>query len=297
MRLLGKILGSVVSLLLVVVAGGFLVSSSKLERHYALDAKIPPIPSDPASIERGRHLARAIAKCVDCHGDDLGGRDFIDAGAIGHVWAPNLTRGRGGAGALLTEAQWVNAVRRGLAPDGRGLLIMPSDEYQHLTDEDLGAIIAYVRSVPPVDRAFPTSRLGPLGRALYLAGKFPAVPAEAVDHTSYPPAHVEAGPTEAYGRYLANVGGCTGCHGPGLSGGPIPGMPPEAKPAANLTPTGIGRYSEADFTRILRDGKRPDGTAIDSLMPYKLTREMTDDEIRAVYTFLRTVPAKEFGNR
>lgn len=297
MRLVAKILGSLAVLLLVLAAGGFAVSSSKLGRTYTFDTHIPPIPTDSASIERGKHFARAISKCVECHGDNLAGRDLINAGPVGHVWAPNLTRGQGGVGGQLTDAQWVNAIRRGLKPDGTGLMIMPSEDYQYLTDEDLGQLIAYVKSMPAVDASWPKSRLGPLGRALYLAGKFPASAAEAVDQTSRPPARLTPDTTVEYGRYVANVGGCTGCHGPGLSGGPIPGMPPETKPAANLTPTGIGSYSKAEFARILHDGRRPDGSQVDSVMPYRLTSEMTDAEISAVYAYLRTVPAKPFGHR
>ena len=93
------------------------------------------------------------------------------------------------------------------------------------------------------------------------------------------------------------MGGCTGCHGPTLSGGHIPGTPPSWKPASNLTPRGIGSWTEADFTRALREGVRPNGTPIDTLMPWRLTRQMSDDEIRGLYAFLKTVPAKEFGGR
>ena len=109
------------------------------------------------------------------------------------------------------------------------------------------------------------------------------------------PAHVEAEPTARYGAYLA--AGCTGCHGPGDSGGKIPGTPPDWKPAANITPAGIGHYTEADFIRALREGRRPNGAPIDSLMPWRLTREMTDVELRALYAYLRTVPARPYGNR
>jgi mono/diheme cytochrome c family protein len=100
-----------------------------------------------------------------------------------------------------------------------------------------------------------------------------------------------------YGQYLARNAGCPSCHGPGLSGGKIPGTPPEWKPAANITPTGIGAWSLDDFKRALREGKRPNGTPIDSIMPWKASGHMTDDEIASVYAFLRTVPAREFGNR
>lgn len=108
---------------------------------------------------------------------------------------------------------------------------MPSEAFQYLSDEDVGALVAYIRSLPPVDREFPPTRIGP------------------------------EEPTPVYGKYLADAGGCTGCHGPGLSGGNI-GL---GKPPSNLTSAGIGTWSEADFVRALREGKRPVGADIDSL--------------------------------
>jgi mono/diheme cytochrome c family protein len=118
-----------------------------------------------------------------------------------------------------------------------------------------------------------------------------------VNQTTAHVGHVDAGPTVEYGKYLIDVGGCSGCHGPGLSGGKVPGTPPDIKPAANLTPSGIGHYTEADFFRALRDGKRPGGAAIDPFMPVAFTKLMNDDEIRALFGYLKTVPAKAYGGR
>src|SRR6185369_12648665 len=104
--------------------------------------------------------------------------------------------------------------------------------------------------------------------------------------------------TVEYGRYMVSVAGCYGCHGDGLSGGKIPGTPPEFKPPANITPKGIGHYTEADFFTALREGKRPGGTPLDTnYMPVRWTRLMTDDETRAIFAFLKTVPPKEYGGR
>ena len=290
-------LGGLVGLLLVVAISGFAISSSKLNRTYDVAVKAPPVPNDSASIARGRHLARAIGKCVDCHGDDLAGNIVIPEGPLGLAAAPNLTTGRGGIGAQLTDESFVRAVRHGVGRDGRALLLMPAEDWVTLADEDLAAILAYVRSLPPVDKEMPRSKLGPLGRGLYVAGQLPLFAAERVPHDQPAPPAPVRGATAEYGRYLANIGGCTGCHGPGLSGGAIPGAPPEFKPAANLTPEGIGRWSEEDFFRALREGKRPDGSAIDPFMPWRLTREMTDEEIRAVWAYLRTVEPKAYGGR
>ena len=116
-----------------------------------------------------------------------------------------------------------------------------------------------------------------------------------IEHPKAHIAHIDPEPTPKFGEYVA--AGCKGCHGPGMSGGKVPGAPPDWKAAANLTPTGIGHYSEDDFIRILRTGTRPDGSKVDSLMPYRLTKEMTDIELKAVFAYLKTLPPKEFGNR
>jgi len=174
---------------------------------------------------------------------------------------------------------------------------MPADLYNNFGDEDLAAIAAYVGQLPPVDRAIPPSELRVVGRAMVAAGIVGGFSAEAIDHRRphvQPPAPAV---TPEYGSYLVTVGACKGCHGPNLSGGPEPGAPPDAKPPANLTPAGIGHYTEADFIRALREGVRPGGVPIDSQMPWRLTREMSDDEIRAIYQYLRTVPARTYGGR
>jgi mono/diheme cytochrome c family protein len=134
-----------------------------------------------------------------------------------------------------------------------------------------------------------------MGRALLAAGKLNILVAPKTPNyeaLASPPA---AGTVE-YGRYLADVSGCHGCHGYGLSGGRVAG-PPGLPPAANLTPTGIGQWSEADFTRAMRAGKRPDGKALDEFMPWRVFRNMSDDDLHALWLYLRTVPPKAFGNK
>jgi mono/diheme cytochrome c family protein len=298
MRILLRGLAALVAAIAIVMGLLYLLSNRKLNRTLTVQDAPPAIPTDSASIARGRYLVRAITKCVECHGENLGGKLFIDAGPVGKVWSKNLTGGQGGLRDSLTPAQWTAAIRHGVAPNGRPLMVMPTTSYTVLGDDDLGAIIAYVKTVPPVDYIPPKSFLGPLGWFLYTTGRFPTLTeADLVRHDGPRAAVPAAGPTAEYGRYLTTIGGCTGCHGPTLSGGAIPGMPPGTRPAANLTPEGIGHYTEADFFTALRTGKRPGGAPIDSVMPYRFTREMTDDDIRAVYLFLKTVPRKPFGNR
>lgn len=298
MRAFVRVVAGFVILVGVALAGFAFASNRKLARQFTVQDTAPVIPTDSVSIAKGRYLARAITKCADCHAESFGGKLFIDAGPLGKVWSANLTGGRGGIRDSLTPAQWSTAVRHGVSRSGRPLMIMPAVAFNAMSDEDLGAIVAYLKTVPPVDFVPERSYLRPLGWVLYTTGKFPSLTeADLVPHSGAREPAPPPGPTAAYGKYLATIGGCNGCHGPTFSGGPIPGLPPDFKPAANITPAGIGHYTEADFFRAMREGKRPDGTAIDSFMPYRFTREMTDEDLRAVYAFLQTVPAKAFGNR
>ena len=295
MKLLGKILAGLVVVIVLLVGVAYAASSATVGKRFTVTDPAPPIPTDSASIARGKHFARAITKCVACHGDDLGGEVMIDNMLLGRVASVNLTRGTGGRGDSLTDAQIVTAIRHGVGGDGRALYIMPSATYQYLGDDDVAAIVAYVRSVPPVNRAEPVSRLGPLGRAMVATGKVQLSEAFEIDHTPKREPVPTAGPTAEYGKYLVTVGACKVCHGPTLSGGKIEG-PPSPVPAANITPEGLKAYDEASFSRALREGIRPGGTPLNASMPWKLTREMNDVEIQAVWNYLQTVPPRPFGN-
>lgn len=284
---------------LVVAAGAvFGITEVRIGRKYGEVATRPLVlPADEAGIEIGRRIA-ATRGCLDCHGPGLGGQPVMQEAGIANLYASNLTRGEGGVAPLYDAGSWARAIRNGVGADGRALLLMPSQEYQGMSDQDVAALIAYIEAAPPLDHLQPVSSVGPLGRVLFLAGQIPLLPAEVVDHDVEPPRAVERGVTVEYGKYLAAA--CAGCHGPGYSGGRMPGAPPDFLPAANITPdrkTGIGAWTEADLFRALREGKRPNGTELDGrFMPWRMTAELTDDEIRAIWLFLRTLPAKPAGN-
>lgn len=296
---LGYAAGTLVALAALLLVGVYGFSSARLWRSFSVPTRESlAIPTDRAALARGEHLTRTVTKCGDCHGADMGGRLFIDAGPlVGRIYTPNLTGGRGSVTASFTPADWERAIRHGVSPGGRALRIMPSNELAGLSDDDLGNIVAYVKSLPAVDRASGTVTLGPISRALYLAGQFPVLPAEGIDHAAPHPRTVTPAVTREYGHYLADIGGCTGCHGPGLSGGHVAGTPPDFPSARNLTPTGIGAWTERDFFRALRTGHRPDGTLISTFMPWQTSGQMTDDELRAVWLYIRSVPPRPSGTR
>jgi mono/diheme cytochrome c family protein len=289
----GRVVVGVV--VLVVVAAGVVYGMSErgMRRRFVVPEHRIVVRADSAAIREGHRLFQAKG-CIDCHGDDLTGRTIIDDPAVGKLSGPNLTLA--GRGAQLTDADWERAVRHGVRRDGSALIVMPAQEYTALTDEDLAAIVAFARSTPPAAKPTVPVKVGPVARALYLAHQLELVPAEKIDHRKAHLASIVAEPTPVFGRYLVTMG-CTGCHGPGLSGGKVPGTPPGFKPAGNITPRGIGSWSESQFIHALRTGERPNGTRIDEFMPIKATRMMTDIELQAIYRYLRTVPARESGSR
>lgn len=302
MKKILKVLGILIAILVagagIGVAGLYAWSGKELSKKNPLPEHPFTAPSDSASVARGEHVLRAIAKCSDCHGADLGGAVVIDNAPIGTIYAPNLTRGEGGVAQAYDDASWERAVRHGVARDGRRLLIMPSNEYQYLSDEDLGTLIAYLKQVPAVSRTQPAPKVGPLARALYAAGELPLFPANAVTHANEVIPSPVIDSTVAYGKYLGDVG-CSGCHGATYGGGAIPGGPPDWPAPANLTPKALdaAKYDLAGFTKALREGIRPDGTKINPFMPIHATKLMTDVEIVATWKYLRTLESKEFGSR
>lgn len=287
---------AVVALLLAVAATWVhFASRARLDRRFSVTPKAVALPDDPAALARGRHLAQTRG-CNECHGADFGGARVIEDGAMGRVYGPNLTRGRGSRVAAWTDADWVRAIRHGVAPDGAALFLMPAEEYQHLADDDLGALIAFLKSVPPVDRERVKIELGPVARVLVATEKI-KLPASLIDHGKVNPQPVAPGVTVEYGRYVAAT--CLGCHGPNLAGGKIEVGPPDWPEAANLTPHASGnvaRWTEADFIAAIRTGKRPDGSTINPIMPIGFGR-MDDVELKAMYAYLKTLPALPKGTR
>jgi cytochrome c553 len=294
LRALGIFLLVIILAVVVAIGAIYLLSNSRMHRKYAFATETLPSVSDPAQLERGGHLVKVRLGCVSCHGEDLGGSVVIDAMPFGRFIAPNLTAGDGGVGARYSDADWVRLLRHGIRPDGTPVVFMPVNLYTNLGAEDLQAVVAYVKSVPPVSRQMPPTKVGPIGRMLIVTNKAPLIPAEHIDHSRAIPVPPPAGATQEYGSYIVATAGCTVCHGQGLSGGKLAGGPTDP-PAQNITPTGIGSWSEIEFIQALRTGKRPDGTEIKPFMPWQIYGKMTDDELRAIYLYLKTVPPKPNG--
>ena len=250
------------------------------------------------AIERGRHLVDSRYVCGDCHGENFGGGVMVDDPMIGTALGPNLTTGYGSRTVGYSPADWDRAVRHGVLPDGTPS-VMPSGDFLLMSDQELSDVIAYIGSLPPVDNEVPAKSLGPLGNVLVATGQLP-VAATLIESHDEP--HVELPPeTEVsleFGRHMAGV--CTGCHRPDFAGGPIIGGDPSWAPARNLTPheEGLAGWSYEDFETALRAGKRPDGTALVAPMTFvtPYAANMTEVEMRALWTYLQSVPGRPTGS-
>jgi mono/diheme cytochrome c family protein len=245
------------------------------------------------AVERGKHLVSARYTCTACHGQTFGGGVMVDAFPIGHLLAPNLTLGTGSRTADYQPRDWDHIVRHGVLRDGHPA-VMPSEDFQHMTDQELSDVVSYIRSLPPVNNTVPASTFGPLGKVLVATGqmKFSAsvIPNHKSPHEVSPPA--EAASAE-FGKHLATV--CNGCHGADLSGGPIAGGDPSWPPARNLTPdaTGLKGWTYEQFVDALARSRRPDGTTLKPPMTLMAPfgQNMTETERRALWAYLQSVPA------
>lgn len=242
-------------------------------------AQAVPVPTEPEAIEKGRALVLDVTGCVECHGTRLEGLAYIDGFPIWHVVGPNLTT----LAPDYEPVDWVRAIRHGVGKDGHALLMMPSNDYARLTVGDLGAMIAYLEQLQPIDNDPGDLTLGPVGKMLVSKGKW-AYHANDVDHDAPIPEDMGA-----RGEYLANVSGCMGCHAGGVGKGFGPGQPV----SANITPheaDGIGTWSFEDFDKAMRKGIRPDGRELDPMMPWKAYASWPEDDLKAVYDFLMAQP-------
>jgi mono/diheme cytochrome c family protein len=266
-------------------------ASARLSKHYDAHRMALPLPlaSDVAAVERGKHLVTARYGCAACHGQNLAGGTMIDDPAIGSLLGPNLTSGRGSRTQGYTMADWDRIVRHGVKPDGTAAT-MPSEDFFKMSDAELSDVVAYVRSVPPVDNVVPAPRLGPLGKVLLALGKLPisAEHQSTAPHPSVPPASADS---VEFGAHLAAI--CTTCHRQNLAGGPMAFGPPDWPAAANLTrdAAGLAKWSFEDFDRALTTGVGKDGHRLRVPMADVIvsTKAMEPTERKALFTYLESL--------
>jgi mono/diheme cytochrome c family protein len=262
----------------------------------------------PQRWARGKYLVEGVAACMDCHsphdwtkhdapivsGMEGAGMDFsVMKGLPGRLVAPNITPdAETGAGNWSDDAL-ARAIREGIAHDGRALFpMMPYENFRHFSDEDLASIIVYIRSLPPARNALPQTEI--IFPVKYLIRVVP-------EPLAAPVPDPDLSQPVKRGEFLVTTAGCADCHTPiDGQGQPLPGMdysggqifdgPWGNVATANLTPdaSGIPYYDEALFLQTIRTGAVRART-LNQIMPWFVYRNMTDDDLNAVFAYLKTL--------
>jgi hypothetical protein len=283
--------------------GGGLFAYAKVSAFDASMNRVYDVPvstlvrsTDAVVLARGKHLALSVAPCAntDCHGPDLAGGKLIEMGPLGTMAGPNVTEA--GLGASYTDGELGRLVRHGIKKDGRSVRFMPARDFNWMPESDVVAVISYVRSLPSVERPNRSTHVGTIGKILDRMDQLPMDIARRMDHSHIERAPAPA-PTAEYGRFIARA--CDGCHGKTLSGGRIPGAPASFPTPLNITPheTGIKGWTYEDFERLLTQGIRKNGKAIDPFMPIDAYANFDEVEKRALFAHLMTLPPTPFGGR
>ncbi len=258
------------------------VQSERIAKR-TYDRALEPVsvPSDSASIAEGMRLA-TIRGCMNgCHGEGIGGRVFMDEPALARIVAPDISRV---IQAYSNEAL-ARLLRFGIKRDGTSSMVMPASMLYHLTDDDLGAIIAFLRSQPITDGPETSIRVGPMGRVGVVAGMFK--PAVDFDHAMERVDLSDPADMIAHGRYLA-LTACTECHGNDLRGWPSEGVPSLALVAA---------YSHDEFDTLMRTGVAKGDRELDLMALVSQTRfsHFTPEEVNALHAYLQTLAFAQDG--
>jgi mono/diheme cytochrome c family protein len=307
LKFLGWTAASIAALALILVVVVLVRSNRKF------DAPYPDIhaSSDPKMIARGAEIVYGAGHCVNCHTSDVerasvkaGGTPLLAGGnlfalPLGKVWTPNLTPDRETGIGRYTDVEIARVLRYGVMPDGRAAL--PFMEYHNLSDEDLAALLSFLRSQKPVRRAVPKHELTFVGKAVL------AFLIKPIGPKGTPPKETPAeAPTVERGEYIAtSVAVCAECHtkrnlidgsftGQRFAGGMVfqTEDPTKIIVSPNLTPSPTGRitsWSEEQFV-----GRFGVGMGIpETHMPWRQFQRMSEADKRAIYRYLRTLPPSD----
>ncbi len=288
LKIIAYVLGALI--LIVLLASWYFSSkfNSEINKVVIFEPHPVDIPIDSVSIERGRILS---VDCRSCHGVDLAGKVFFDDPNIGVLPSSNLTRAKGSETETYTNQDFVRAIRHGLNKSGNKLMIMPCKSISHLSDKDLGSLIAFINTLPKVEKTFEKRKFTYMAQVMAGAGLFGDMfHYDLIDHinTKNIPS-VAIGPTVEYGSYLVNIHGCNDCHKKDLKGGKSPD--PVSPPVSDISMTGnFGKWTLEQFTNVFRTGTTPEGKALQSeFMPFAGLGAHSDEEIEAVYKYIKSL--------
>lgn len=271
-RFLGIAFAVLAGLLLLAIAAIFFRSQRALADTGAdLEFRRAPVTAD--AMVTARRQLRTLG-CISCHGDGLRGKIFLDEARVAKIYAPNISL----LAKSMSDDALDRAIRGGVGHDGRALLVMPSEGYQHLTDAEAAALIAAIRALPPGGSPTPDRHIGPLARLGLATNGFQSAPALRAAYAANPLPRLGA---TGKGRHLVELG-CISCHGPDLKGKEIePGVV-----SADLSVA--AGYDEAQFRTLLREGVAPSGKDLGLMagIAKEDTRHLDDGEIAAIHAYL-----------
>ena len=294
-------------LLLVIVGIGLILWVSYSSRQAATRTPLNgrTFAVTAARLERGRYIVEGPGHCFECHsevdwetpgaqpktGKKGAGTEFAKYGMPWLV-APNITPDPETGAGTWSDEQLARAIREGIGNDGRRLFpIMPYMYFRQMSDEDLASVIVYLRAIAPVRNALPKTSIPQQMKDTLPAHQPIVEPVHAPDMSD---------PVER-GKYLVTLASCSSCHTPVKQGGPIAHLefaggatfkgPWGEVSSANITPdpSGIAYYDEALFVKTLRTG-HVGARKLSSIMPWGYFRNMTDDDLKAMFAYLRTLP-------
>ncbi|QDP02653.1 c-type cytochrome [Thalassotalea sp. PS06] len=253
-----------------------------------------PIPftfanDQQTSLERGSYLVQKMLSCTHCHGEDLGGAEGITIGGFISN-APNITNDADSGLGSWSDNEIISSIRNGIRPDGTNIgAPMPIDIYRNLADSDLRAIVAYLRSIPQVQRTV---------KATQTTIKTRKAHDQKVEHVIGP----DFDDPISRGQYIYNLTYCTHCHNPrgkmshlvGAGGTPFKQEDGAVIYSSNLTPSGnLPNYTDNELAKLIRTGQRPDGSMVLPPMPAGLYTKLSDQDINDLILFLRNLTAAE----
>lgn len=278
-RWIARILGVVLGIVVLAVGTIYALSERVINQRHPFREYPVAVPTDSASVAEGKRLVQM--RCAGCHGDSLEGRaDFFDEPNIARLVAPNVPQRL----ATMTDAEFAGFLRSGVRKDGTSPFVMPPPGFYHISDRDLGNLLAYLRSIPVPQNNLPANSYRIMGRLGVALGQFETA-VMAMDTTQERVGQDTLWATTRKGEYLARMI-CTECHGPRLTG-----AAGEPAPAPSLVV--VSTYSPEQFTALMRTGTPRDPATQLTLMAevaQNSLKYMTDDEIAALYGYLRNLP-------
>lgn len=289
LKWLGAVLAGILTLLFALVLVVALIGFYKLNAPQSNPVSSLKAGGSPEQLAR---TGRWATLCSGCHSTqaklplDGSKNNFFngpDAPPFGTLYPPNLTP----AGPLKdwSDGEIIRAIREGIHKNGRPLVIMPADSFHNMSDADVQALVAYLRSQPAVQHDTPENNLSIVGAIIIATGAPLQTNQSPIAQPIVAPA---PGVNVEYGKYLVSIMGCQSCHGTDLAGG-TPGFGPP--PGPNLTAI-VPKWNEGDFLKALKTGVDPTGKELKAdLMPWKeYTASLNDDEFKAMFAYLKGLP-------